>query len=98
MSTSPAFGVPAQSRRVGPRRWRGQVGGSRIRLPNPEPTEEEIEAVYLLSQGEAIVDIAAKFGCPRHAMVMRISRLRDLFEVSSTAELVALALRRHWIE
>lgn len=54
--------------------------------------------IYLLSQGEAIVDIAAKFGCGRHAMIMRISRLRQLFECSSCAELVAFALRRRWIE
>ena len=71
---------------------------SRGLRPDPQPTGAECEVIVLLSYGEAVSDIAAKFDCARHAMHTRIWRVRELFQVTTSAELVALALRRHWIE
>lgn len=69
----------------------------RLMLADPQPTEREVEILYLLSDGETISDVAEKFCMRRHTLQMQLHRMRELFRCATTAELIAMALRRGWI-
>lgn len=71
---------------------------SRILDPSPAPKEAELEILVLLSYGENYEDLAFKYGSTRHAIQVRVHRMRELFGVENNAELVATALRRNWIQ
>lgn len=71
--------------------------GSRALIPDPQPNEEELEIILLLSQGETTEDLRAKYEIALGAMRTRIYRIRQLFGVDNNVELVATALRRGWI-
>jgi DNA-binding NarL/FixJ family response regulator len=61
------------------------------------PTETEREIIQLLAWGETHVTLAEKYGSTHHAMSQRIYRMRQFFGVNTSAELVALALKKGWI-
>jgi len=64
---------------------------------DPKPTEYETEVLYLLSEGEGLGDIAAKFGNSRHAVAQQLYRLRQVLCCDTNISLIARALRRGWI-
>lgn len=70
---------------------------SRESQPDPQPTELEIEIVHLLAAGEELEDLALRYRVTRKAMCTRMWRLRQLFGVSSTPELLGLFLSRGWV-
>jgi hypothetical protein len=64
----------------------------------PAPNPRECEILYMLSEGEAIADVAEKFHCRPGALMTRLYRMRLRHECESNLVMVALALRRGWIE
>ena len=77
---------------------RRQAKISRILQVEPKPDEDETEIMYLLSEGETPEDIKVKYAAPtRHAVSQRLYRMRQLFDVTTNAEMVGKALRKGWI-
>lgn len=90
MSASAASGLASGARRRAYTRW------SRESQPDPQPNALEIETVHLLLAGESLPDLAIKFGCSRGAINNRLLRMRQLFNVATTQELLGLFLSRGW--
>lgn len=70
---------------------------SRIYAIDPQPNDQELELITLLSYGEECAFLAEKCAVSKRAMQTRLYRMRLLFQVDSNAELVGIALRRGWI-
>ena len=61
-------------------------------------TEPQLEVVRWLSQGKTYSEIAEIEGCSLSALQHRTARAWDKTGTSNTTGLVAMALRRGWIE
>jgi DNA-binding CsgD family transcriptional regulator len=69
-----------------------------IREAHPTPEQRELEILVLLSYGEKYEDLAFKYDTTKHSICTKVYRMRTIFGVDTNAEMVALALRSHWIQ
>ncbi len=78
--------------------WPHEKCTSRLYQVDPQPSLPELEWIELLAAGKTSAELAAKYGCSLHAMRTAIYRLRKLMGADTNAGLVAIALRRGWIQ